>query len=51
MSVWLTGPDPVVRCCEFIGSEKECYCTGERVVWHSAYYCPFCRGEGELVGG
>lgn len=44
-------------CCEFISEEKECPdCikeggpeAGGVVRWHSAFYCPFCRGPGVLV--
>lgn len=49
---WLEGDPPKVRCCELIDQEKECpECSaleGGPVRWHSAFYCPFCRGPGVL---
>jgi hypothetical protein len=49
--------DPKPRCCQFIDEERECLdCVKEGgpeaggvVRWHSAFYCPFCRGEGVPV--
>lgn len=53
---WLEGPTEPTRCCEFWAEVKECHepnCLelndGTVPRWHSAFYCPFCRGEGTLV--
>lgn len=54
---WLSGEPPAPRCCEFMDQERECLDCGVEggpddglpVRWHSAFYCPFCRGPGVLV--
>lgn len=54
---WLSGEAPKQRCCEFMDEERECLdCVKEGgpeaggvVRWHSAFYCPFCRGPGVPV--
>lgn len=52
--VWITGPEPEVRCCDLVHLERECFnpqCVednGRPMIWHAAPYCRFCRGEGEL---